>query len=156
VRTDPQDLPVPVGRVLGLDLGERRIGVASSDADGRLAVPSEVVERTPDRPAVHRRIRGLVEDLEAVAVVVGVPLSLDGSVGPAARRILDEVADLRAVVGVPVFTCDERFSTTEAHSSLREAGLDGRARRGVVDAVAASVILQRWLDRRPSREDVPS
>ncbi len=147
---------MPPGRVVALDLGERRIGVASSDDRRRVAVPSEVLERTPDRPALHRRIAQLVADLEGTVVVVGVPLSLDGAVGPAARRILAEVAELQDRLQVPVVTCDERFSTSEAHSSLRATGMDERSRRGVVDAVAAAVILQRWLDGRSSREDVAS
>jgi len=148
----PDDAVVD-GRVIGLDLGERRIGVAVSDDQGRLALPSEVLQRDPDQGRIHRRIRDLVEEFEAVAVVVGVPLSLDGSTGPAARRIEAEIAELRGILGVPVFGADERFSTAEAHQHLRRAGLDERARRAVVDAAAAAAILQGWLDRRRHCED---
>jgi putative Holliday junction resolvase len=78
--------------------------------------------------------------------VVGLPLSLDGSVGPAARGVLDETDELRACLGVRVVTWDERLSTVEAQQRLRAAGVKGRRSRGVVDQVAATVILQSWLD----------
>lgn len=151
--TEPPPIPVPVGPSLGLDLGTRRIGVAIGDSGGTTSVPVEVVERSGDRARDHRRLATLVAEAGADVVVVGLPLSLDGGTGPAARRVLDEVSQLRSVLGVPVLTHDERFSTAEAHGSLRAAGLDERARRRVVDAVAASVILQGWLDARRSEQD---
>lgn len=141
-------------RALGLDLGERRIGVAVSDSDGTLATPVEVVTRTRDRSGDHRRLAALVREWEADTVVVGLPLSLDGSVGPAARGVLDEVAQLEAVLDVPVVTQDERLTTVTAQRSLREGGLDARAGRKVVDMVAASVLLQSWLDG-PARSEEP-
>ena len=150
----PADLTdLPLGPSIGLDLGERRIGVAFGDGGGRTSVPAEVVERSGDHRGDHRRLLRTVRDADAAVVVVGLPLSLDGTVGPAARRVLAEVEELRHAWGLPVVTHDERFSTTEAHASLRGAGLDERARRRVVDAVAASVILQSWLDGRRSRQD---
>jgi len=127
--------------------------VAVGDGGGATSVPAEVVERSGDRPGDHRRLLRVVRDVDAAVVVVGLPLSLDGSVGPAAKRVLAEVAELRSSWDVPVVTHDERFSTAEAHTSLRRAGLDERARRRVVDAVAASVILQSWLDSRRPRQD---
>lgn len=139
-------------RALGLDLGSRRIGVAVSDSDGALALPYEVLERTRDRQRDLRRLRDLVEEVEAEVVVVGMPYSLDGRTGPAARRTLAEVRELEQALPVPVVTHDERLSTVTAHRSLADAQLDERARRKVVDKVAAAVILQSWLDRR--REDV--
>lgn len=135
-------------RALGLDLGQRRIGVAVSDAEGRMAVPFDTVERCGDRAGDHRRIGDLVAEAGAEVVVVGMPLSLDGSEGPAARRTRKEVAELRRSLGVIVETYDERLSTVEAERSLRTADLDGRRRRKVVDKVAASVMLQAWLDHR--------
>src|SRR4051794_14514527 len=135
-------------RSLGLDLGDTRIGVAVGDADERVASPVVVVRRDADRPRVHRRIGELVAEWEAEVVVVGLPLSLDGSAGPAAAKVEAEVAELAAVLPVPVVTHDERLTTVTAERMLRELDLDGRARRKVIDMVAAAVILQDWLDRR--------
>ena len=135
-----------MSRALGLDIGTRRIGVALSDSAGTLATPYEVVTRSGDRERDHRRIAALAEEAGADVVVVGLPLSLDGSVGPAARTVLDEVDELRAHLGLPVVVWDERLSTVEAERSLRAVGVKGKARRRVVDQVAATVILQAWLD----------
>jgi putative Holliday junction resolvase len=135
-------------RALGLDLGSRRIGVAVSDSDGRVATPVTTVVRTRDRAGDHRAIADLIAEWEAGIVVVGLPLSLDGSVGPAARGVLDEVAVLEAALAVPVATVDERFTTVTAHRQLREQGVKGRDRTAVVDRAAAAVLLQAWLDRQ--------
>jgi putative Holliday junction resolvase len=133
-------------RALGLDLGARRIGVAVSDGAGKLATPYEVVGRSADRRSDHERIAALVDETGAAVVVVGLPLSLDGSVGPAADAILAETGELRARLPVEVVTWDERLSTAEAERSLRAMGVRGRKGRRVVDQVAATVILQSWLD----------
>ena len=138
------------GRAVGLDLGSRRIGVAASDAGGVLASPRTTVERSGDQVRDHSRIAALVAEEEAVIVVVGLPLSLDGSIGPAAAAVLEEVGVLAAVLRVPVVTHDERFTTVTAHEQLRAAGMGGRRRRSVVDQQAATVLLQGWLDaQRP-------
>lgn len=131
-------------RALGLDLGSKRIGIALSS--GTLATPYEVVSRTGDRSRDHQRIRELAFEVEVEVVVVGVPYSLDGSVGPAASRVLAEVDDLESALDVPVETWDERLSTVTAERSLREQNLDSKARRRLVDQVAAAVILQAWID----------
>ena len=131
-------------RAIGLDLGAKRIGVALSA--GTLATPYEVVPRSGDRARDHRRIAELVDEAGATVVVVGLPLSLDGSVGPAAQRALDEAEELSAALAVPVETWDERLSTVTAERSLLAQDLRGPARRKVVDKVAAAVILQSWLD----------
>jgi putative Holliday junction resolvase len=135
-----------VARAVGLDLGARRIGVALCDSAGTLATPYEVVQRSGDRRRDHRRIAELVAEAEAEVVVVGLPLSLDGSVGPAAAGVQAEVAELREHLGVPVEVWDERLSTVEAARRLQSAGVPGRKRRHVIDQVAATVILQSWLD----------
>ena len=135
-------------RAVGVDLGDRRIGIALSDSGGALATPWTKVERCGDEGLDHRRIAALVEEAEAECVVVGLPLSLDGSVGPAAEKALAEVERLRAVLAVPVETYDERLTTVTAERVLREQGVTGRRRRQVVDQVAASVLLQAWLDAR--------
>lgn len=135
-----------MGRVLGLDLGTKRIGVAVSDPDRRVASPIEVLTRTGDRARDHRRIADLVAEWEADRVVVGVPLSLSGNMGPAARAAVAETEELAAVVGVPVDTHDERLSTVTADRSLAAMDVKGPARRKIVDKVAAAVILQSWLE----------
>jgi putative holliday junction resolvase len=141
---------VPVrGRVVGVDLGTRRIGVAISDAGQRVATGLTVVVRSGDVGADHRALAALAAEEEAVAVVVGLPTSLDGSIGPAAQGVRLEVDSLRTVVGVPVEVIDERFTTAAASRALQATGHRGRRRaRRVVDQVAAAVILQSWLDRR--------
>jgi putative holliday junction resolvase len=133
-------------RALGLDLGSRRIGVALCDSAGTLATPYEVVPRSGDRARDHRRIAELVDEAGAEIVVVGLPLSLDGTVGPAAAGVVSEVTELRDHLTVPVEVWDERLSTVEATRRLRSAGVSGRKRRHVIDQVAATVILQSWLD----------
>lgn len=135
-------------RAVGIDLGTRRIGVAVSDSDGRLATPYEVIERSRDLHGDRRRLVELVREAEAEVVVVGIPYSLDGSEGPAARRARIEVEALSRVMPVPVETYDERLSTVTAHRTLQDLGLGSHERRRVVDKVAASVILQAWLDSR--------
>lgn len=135
-------------RVIGLDLGSKRIGVAVSDRSGTIATPLTVLQRR-GRPADdHRAIAALVAEEEAEMVVVGLPLSLSGEFGPAAKAALREVDAIASVVGVPVETCDERLSTVTADRTLMEANMRADARRRVVDKVAAAVILQSWLDAR--------
>jgi putative holliday junction resolvase len=145
-------------RAIGLDLGTKRIGVALCDSAGTLATPYEVVARTGDRAREHGRIGALVEEAGAQVVVVGLPLSLDGTTGPAARAALDEVEELRAALPVPVVTHDERLTTVTAERQLAAQGVRGPARRKVIDKVAAAVILQSWLDHRraPDPEVSPS
>jgi putative Holliday junction resolvase len=140
-------------RVLGLDIGSRRIGVAVSDPRRVVASPYAVLRRAGDRAADHRAVAELVAEVEAALVVVGLPRSLDGGIGPAARQVLDEVEQLRAALPVPVESHDERLSTVSAERSLREAGVRGRDRRAVVDKVAAAVLLQSWLDGQAATEE---
>ncbi len=133
-------------RALGIDFGSRRIGVALSA--GTLATPFEVVERSGDRQRDHSKILALAAEADAEVLVVGLPLSMDGSVGPAAKGILAEVKELAKRTSLPVETIDERLTTVTADRQLQEQGLNAQARRKVVDKVAASIILQSWLDRR--------
>jgi putative Holliday junction resolvase len=126
-----------------------------------VATPVVVLDRQRDRPRQHREIAELVQEWEAELVLVGLPIDLQGEVGPAATAVLAERDELAAVVGVPVLAHDERLTTRIADRALRERGdLDGRARRKVVDMVAAAVILQDWLDRTraddtPTEEEPP-
>ena len=136
-----------MGRALGLDLGTRRIGVAISDSDRTVATPIEVVDGR-DLPRARREIAKLVTEWEADVVVVGLPLSLDGTDGPAARQARIEAERLAEVLDVPVELHDERLTTVTAHQTLKELDMDAAARRRVVDQVAAAVLLQSWLEAR--------
>ncbi len=135
-------------RALGLDLGEVRIGVAVSDAAGTVATPVEVLARSGDRWGDHQAIAALIREWEAEVLVVGLPYSLDGSIGPAARRVLAEIDEMGATIRIPITTYDERLTTVSAERALSEQDLDARKRRNLVDMVAASVLLQGWLDAR--------
>jgi len=139
-----------MGRVLGVDLGSRRIGLALSDPDGRVATPLGDVERSGEPVADHRTILARAREAGASRVVVGLPLSLSGDVGPAARAVLREVDSLRALAGgeVTVETHDERLTTVIAERGMRAAGASRRARRRNVDRAAAAVMLQSYLEAR--------
>jgi putative pre-16S rRNA nuclease len=134
-------------RVLALDLGTRRIGVAISDFTGTVASPLTVLGRSKSLRNDHERIAAVVRKEEAELVVVGLPLSLSGEEGPAARAARTEANALATLVGVPIETFDERLTTVTAERALTEAGVRGRARRQLVDKVAAAVLLQAFLDR---------
>jgi putative Holliday junction resolvase len=130
--------------VLGLDLGDARIGVAISDEDRRVAVPLGTL-RT-GAPQDLRAVAGLVEEHGITLVVVGHPLSMSGLSGPRASAAEEFAGALRSFLPVPVAMQDERLSTVEAERTLERAGAGGRERRRVVDQTAAAVILQAWLD----------
>jgi putative Holliday junction resolvase len=135
--------------VVGIDLGERRIGVAVSDGTRTLASPWRTLERTGDSAVDRDAIAAVVEELAATRVVVGMPISLDGRWGRAARTAAAEaraLAQALAPRGVPVETFDERLTTVTADRALAEAGRRGPARRRRVDQAAAAVMLQGWLD----------
>jgi putative pre-16S rRNA nuclease len=131
--------------VLGLDLGQARIGVAVSDPERRLAVPVGTV-RT-GAPEDVKAIAAIVRRHDVGLIVVGLPLRLSGARGPEAARAEAFADALRGFLDLPVELQDERLSTVEAERNLREAGLTGRERRAVVDRSAAAVLLQAWLDR---------
>jgi putative holliday junction resolvase len=132
-------------RILCLDLGERRVGVAISDPDGIMASPLMQFE-PGNRADLVATVARLVEEQGAGRVVVGMPLLLDGKPGQQARRTQGAVDALRQGVGVPVTTWDERFSTAEADQAMRQAGLTPDARKRRRDKVAATLILQAYLD----------
>lgn len=139
-------------RVIGIDLGERRIGVAVSDASGTLARPLKTIERGPSDPEAVERLNTLVAELAAEdgvgSVVVGVPTRLDGSSSPQTVRVKVMVALLSARLTIPVVTQDERLSSREAEERLSVGEKDWRKRKAKLDAAAAAVILQDYLDAR--------
>jgi putative Holliday junction resolvase len=135
------------GRVLGLDLGDARIGVAISDGGRRMAVPLGTV-RT-GAPQDVKAVADLVAEHAVTLVVVGHPLQLSGEAGERAYLAERFAEALRSLLPVEVRLQDERLSTVEADRALREAGASGRERRRAVDRSAATVILQAWLDAEP-------
>lgn len=143
----------PGVRALGIDLGSRRVGLAVSDLSGSVANALTTVHRSKSRRHDHAEIARIVTAEQADVVVVGLPLSLDGTQGRAARAAVKEAEQLATVVDVPVEMYDERFTTVTAERGLLEAGLDAKKRRQVVDKVAAAVMLQAWLDHRAATWD---
>ncbi len=136
------------GRRLGIDVGTVRIGVATSDPDGILATPVETVRR--DRTDKHvKRLARLVDELDVVEVVVGLPRTLAERIGPSAIDAIGVAETLAArIAPVPVRLADERLTTVTAQRSLREAGIKAKGQRAMIDQAAAVGILQTWLDRR--------
>jgi putative Holliday junction resolvase len=132
-------------RYLGVDLGRARIGLALADDVLRAARAHATVSRPSDAAAL-RTIGEVARDYEVQKAVVGLPLNMDGSEGPAARAARAFAGKLGEALGVPVALHDERLSTFEASTRLRERGLDARRQKGEIDAEAAAVILQGWLD----------
>ena len=134
------------GRIVGLDVGSVRIGVAVSDPLGIMALPHSVITRTSiDQDLIA--VRDLVTSLEAVRIVAGLPLNQEGKPGPQAEKVIEFLDRLREVVNVEIVTQDERFSTAEAQRMLIGANVSRKGRKKVVDKVAAHYILQTYLDR---------
>ena len=134
------------GRALGLDLGSKRIGVAVSDDMRMLATPLAVIRRVGDRVVEHGEINDHIAETGATVLVVGMPYTLDGDEGATVRAFRSELKGLRKRITIPIETVDERFTTVTAEAELRAAGVSAKKQRGIVDAVAASVLLQHWLD----------
>lgn len=132
------------GRVLALDPGTRRVGLAVSDPLGITAQPRGVLDATD--PELLARIGRLAGDLDVELIVVGLPVSLSGAEGPAAAAARGFAAEVAEATGLPVELRDERFTSVSAERVLIEAGLPGRRRRAVRDGVAAAVLLQSYLD----------
>lgn len=132
---------------LGVDVGSVRVGVAASDPDGVLASPIAVLQRDPKRGTDLSELARIAAEREAVEIVVGLPRSLSGAEGKAAKIARDYASSLaQRVAPVNVRLVDERLSTVEATRSLQRAGVRAREGRHVVDAAAAAVILQHALD----------
>jgi putative Holliday junction resolvase len=139
-------------RVVGIDLGERRIGVAVSDASATLARPLKTIERGASDPEAVEQLQAVVEELaaeaEVASVVVGLPSRLDGSPNRQTERVGTMVRLLSARLSIPVFTQDERLSSREAEERLSLREKDWRKRKAKLDAASAAVILQDFLDAR--------
>lgn len=132
---------------MALDIGEKRVGIAVSDATGRIATPVKVLPAS-EVIGMARPFRMLLEDYEPEILVCGRPMTLAGEEGPQAARVMEQARAIGRAAGLPVAFADERLSSAEAKRILREQGLNERSMRGKVDMVAASVFLQTWLDER--------
>jgi len=136
-------------RALGVDLGSRRIGLALSDPSRTIASPESVLPRSGDVARDHDAIVGAAREAGATTIVVGMPLSLSGRAGPAARAAraeITELAERARPYGIEVVAHDERLTTVSAERSLGEARVKRADRRNIVDKIAAAIMLQSWLD----------
>ncbi|MEG0362756.1 MAG: Holliday junction resolvase RuvX [Aurantimicrobium sp.] len=138
---------------VGIDIGTVRIGVARSDRDGYLATPVETVDRGSENPI--GQLVSLIDELEAIEVIVGLPLSLNGSHTASTEDALVMARELAQNASVPVRLVDERLTTVSAHSALRAAGKKQKQTRSVIDQVAAVMILQHALDSERSSGNLP-
>jgi len=136
-----------VERCLGVDLGEKRIGISLSDALGWTAGPLAALARVGWKKDLAA-LRSLILEHEVGRVVVGLPINMDGSTGEMARRTQEFVERFRLTVSIPVETWDERLTTVQAERILLEADLRRDKRRQVIDSMAACLILQGYLDYR--------
>ena len=132
-------------RTMALDVGEKTVGIAVSDELGITASPRETLRRDGSEMA---RLQRLVSQEEIGEAVVGLPISLNGTLGPAAERVLQFVAELRGLLTIPVVTWDERLTTAEAEKMLIAAETRRSKRRQVIDQIAATLILQNYLRRK--------
>jgi len=130
-------------RILGIDYGDVRIGIALSDPTAFLASPFTTLQTGK---AVIDEIVSLVLEHQVKKIVVGLPRNMNGSYGPATEKVRIFIQKLSKKTDTPIVEWDERLSTVSAHNALREAGLNGKKRKGVVDKVAAQIILQNYLD----------
>ena len=138
--------------ILGIDYGRKRIGVAVSDVGQRIASPLSTVDASDNAPAVAS-IKSLAEKHGAGKIVVGLPRSMNGSLGPMARETMKFVEELRTSVDVPVQTWDERLTTAQAEREMISADMTRAKRRQKLDKVAAQIMLQSYLDSRSRKND---
>ena len=134
-------------RILALDFGERRIGVAISDPTGMLASPLTTIERaTPDADAAIDAILALAEEHQAAEILIGIPYLMSGRVGAQTRITLDFADALTKRASIPVIHADERLSSVQAERMLAQSGAPYTRDKGITDAAAAAIILQAYLD----------
>lgn len=134
-------------RAVGLDIGERRGGIARTDETGILAVPHGVYRRRGS-PEDLEELAGIIRGIGAEALVVGLPLNMDGTEGPQAQKVRELAEALAQNLKLPLFFVDERWTTKEAERAMREAGGRPSRRKGKVDELSAVLILQAWLAGR--------
>lgn len=136
-------------RIMGIDYGTRRIGVAISDPSCTMAHPLDTVQVKGDGSHMEQ-IEKIVRDYEVGKIVVGLPVNMDGSMGESARKVMGWAEALERSVDVPVELWDERLTTSEAHEFLIRLEVKGKKRRHIIDKIAASIMLQDYLEaKRP-------
>lgn len=142
-------------KALGIDYGDARIGLAISDDLGMMAHPVETVATEDPNTLPEARIAEVVTERKANLIVIGMPFRMDGSEGDATEKVRKFIVRLKTVLpeGTPIEEIDERLSTVEAHRQLQASGRKAKDTKGVIDQVAATVILQDWLDNREDTED---
>ncbi|MGE3312147.1 MAG: Holliday junction resolvase RuvX [Limisphaerales bacterium] len=144
-----RDTTLRLMRILALDHGTVRIGMAVSDELGMLAHPMDPHPAEP-LPALLDAIKAIIRNREIALILVGLPRNMDGSMGPAVQKVEAFVHLLRETIAIPVRTWDERLTTLQAHRLLAETGKREKERRGRVDSSAAAVLLQSYLDAQAS------
>jgi putative Holliday junction resolvase len=141
-----------VRRFLGIDYGEKRIGLAVSDPTNTFAQPLTVLENK-SQSFVFGEIQKLIEEKSITQVIAGLPKNMDGTLGEKAEEVLSFVKKLKEKIEIPVITWDERLSTVQAHKSLYESGMSLAKRKKKIDKIAAQFILQNYLDFVNSQEE---
>jgi putative Holliday junction resolvase len=132
-------------RILAIDHGTKRMGIAISDELGMVAQPLEFISAEPFEGFVHR-LKEIVREKPVELILVGIPRNMNGSYGPAAAKVQEFVAELQEALPIPIRTVDERLTSVQAHRLLTEAEVSGRKRKGKVDKSAAAILLQSYLD----------
>lgn len=135
-------------RALGLDLGSKTLGIALSDPSGLIASPYTVIRHEEDYDSLVDQVKTLVFELQIESIVLGFPKNMNNTIGPKGELSLSFQKKLEEKISVPVFLQDERLSTKSAHDILIEGDMSRKKRKNVVDAMAATIILQNYLDRR--------
>src|SRR5688572_26258263 len=134
-------------RILAIDHGTKRMGIAISDELGMIAQPLEFIPAEPLAEFL-KRLKEIIDEKQVELILVGMPRNMDGSYGPAASKVQEFVATLKEAVMIPIQTLDERLTSVQAHRLLTEAEVSGRQRKGKVDKSAAAILLQSYLDSR--------
>ena len=145
---DPGEVNLESTRVVGVDLGSKRIGIALSDPTRTVASPHVVIQRAADQGLDHEAIVAIARETGATTIVVGLPLMTDGSRGIQGDKAEAFVEQLRRYTQLPIHMQDERYSTSEVEDLLISAGRCREERKKIIDSAAASIILQRFMDRR--------
>lgn len=135
-------------RYLGLDLGSRTLGVAVSDKTGMIASSLKIIRHNEEYDKLLTDVKNLVDELEIDAIVLGFPKNMNGSIGPKGELSMEFKSKLEEILSIPIYLQDERLSTKSATDMLIEGNVSRKKRKTVIDAVAATIILQTYLDRR--------
>ena len=143
-------------RVIGIDLGSKRIGIALSDSDLTVATPLDVIERSGNVKNDHIAILKITDEWEVKRIIVGLPISLDGTLGASAQSVIDEISRLGTLTDIRIETHDERFTTVTAEQILLQQNVKRDKKKRVIDKVAAAIILQGWIDSFNKSKDARS